>query len=281
LGGPAECGRAIAVIHFRRPADNLGIMSKGPKASLGCLFWIAVFLLAVVLFIFNQNNIMQFIKRFQNNDGKNPAFPTVVESSPGKKSPSPATGPEGDGHIGLTLPTPSPSSSSDKPKPEAREASPSPSPSPRPSPSSAPAKGSIRNSKLYFLVRKENDVIDLAGVNRQIIHEDAPLTQTLAVLLKGPTANEKRSSLVSLIPSGTRLEDVYVKGDTAYISFNQEFRYNDFGVPGLKAQLKQVVYTATEFPNIEKVQILIDGKKVDYLAQEGVYIGAPLTRASF
>jgi spore germination protein GerM len=123
--------------------------------------------------------------------------------------------------------------------------------------------------------------MDLKSVSRQISYKDSPLTDTLTMLVKGPTTSESKDSIISLIPKGTEIKNVFVKGNTAFISFNEEFRFNSFGISGLKAQLKQVVYTTTEFSNISQVQILIDGKKVDYLAQEGVYIGAPLSRNSF
>jgi spore germination protein GerM len=66
----------------------------------------------------------------------------------------------------------------------------------------------------------------------------------------------------------------------AYVDFNENFRFNPLGKEGLKAQLNQVVYTVTEFSNISRLQILIDGKKVNFLGPEGIYIGEPLSRSS-
>jgi spore germination protein GerM len=57
--------------------------------------------------------------------------------------------------------------------------------------------------------------------------------------------------------------------------------YNHYGVEGYLAQLKQIVYTATTFPSVQDVQILVEGKQKDYLGGEGVYIGKPLSRNSF
>lgn len=83
--------------------------------------------------------------------------------------------------------------------------------------------------------------------------------------------------MVSLIPSGTRILSATVRGNTAYINFSEDFQYNTYGVEGYAAQLKQIVWTATEFPNVENVQILIEGRRVDYLG-EGIWIGSPLNR---
>ena len=48
---------------------------------------------------------------------------------------------------------------------------------------------------------------------------------------------------------------------------------------GYAGQIRQIVFTITEFPNIKSVQILIEGRRLDYLG-EGVWIGSPLGRES-
>ncbi len=246
-------------------------MSKGPKASLGCLFWIAIILLVVVLFLFNQNAIMDVIKRFQNADGKPPQITLT--------SPAPPEGgrdllPKADTPVSSVSPSPSPTPS---PVRDGEVKKPVVTASPTPSPSLTP-RSNTRTSLIYFISRNGNE---LKSVKREVVHQNAPLTETLRALLKGPSSTETNASLMSLIPIHSRLQDVSVRGDTAYVSFSEEFRFNEYGVPGLQDQVKQIVYTATEFPNVAQVQFLIDGKKVNYLAQEGVFIGSPLSRKSF
>jgi germination protein M len=80
---------------------------------------------------------------------------------------------------------------------------------------------------------------------------------------------------------GTKLVSATVRGSTAVLNFNEKFMFNSLGIEGYAGQLKQVVYTATEFSNIQDVQFLIEGQKRDYLGGEGVYIGRPLSRNSF
>jgi spore germination protein GerM len=106
---------------------------------------------------------------------------------------------------------------------------------------------------------------------------DSPLLDVLQSLLQGPSAEEQRRGLISLIPQGTRIINATVRGETAYINFSEEFQYNTYGVEGYAAQLKQVVWTATEFSNVKDVQILIEGRRVDYLG-ESVWIGSPINR---
>jgi hypothetical protein len=139
----------------------------------------------------------------------------------------------------------------------------------------------VRKARLFFVSVDEDGTILMKGVIRPIPAGDSPLRDSMETLLKGPTAQEINLGLLSMIPSGARLRGVAVKGDTAVLDFNEDFRFNSLGMEGLKAQLRQVVYAATELPTVKKVQILIEGKKVGYLGTEGIRIDEPLSRSSF
>jgi spore germination protein GerM len=106
------------------------------------------------------------------------------------------------------------------------------------------------------------------------------MTDVIQALLAGPTAEESRRGLISLIPQGTKMLSAAVRGNTAYINFSEDFQYNTFGVEGYAGQLRQLVFTVTEFPNVTDVQILIEGRRIDYLG-EGIWIGSPLNRDMF
>ena len=106
------------------------------------------------------------------------------------------------------------------------------------------------------------------------------MTDVVQALVAGPTGEERNRGLISLIPPDTKILSATVRGDTAYISFSEEFQYNTYGVEGYAGQIRQVVFTVTEFPNIRNVQILIEGRRVDFLG-EGVWIGSPLNRERF
>jgi len=157
----------------------------------------------------------------------------------------------------------------------------SPAPTPAPTPAQEKDRPNLRKARLYFVVMNENDEFEIKSVTRSVEYKDSPLTATLQALLKGPTTKEFNNEFMNLVPKQTKINNIYVKGDTAYVDFNEDFRFNSLGVFGLTAQLKQVVFTATEFGNVDQVQILINGKTVNYLAQEGVYVGKPLSRKSF
>ena len=100
-------------------------------------------------------------------------------------------------------------------------------------------------------------------------------------VIKGVNEEESNRGLMSLVPEGSELLGATVSDGVALLDFNESFEYNNFGFQGTLYQLKQIVYTATAFPTVSSVQILINGEKCDYLGSEGVFIGSPLTRESF
>ena len=166
----------------------------------------------------------------------------------------------------------------------ARNAPPAAAPAAAPSVQAAPpatVEPRVRKARLFFASVDESGAIAVKSVIRSIPASDSPLRDSLAALLKGPTSQELNLGFVSMIPSAAVLKGVIIKDDTAVVDFSEGFRFNAQGIDAMNAQLRQVVYVATEFPNVRKVQVLIEGKKVTYLGTEGVRIDEPLSRASF
>ena len=169
--------------------------------------------------------------------------------------------------------TPDISVSSAAPASKPAPPAPSVSPTATPTPSGQPP----RERSLYFIQVDRGGAILRAKVTRAVPSSNAPLLDVLEALLKGPTPEERRQGIISLIPQGTKILSASVLRDTAYINISEEFQYNTFGVEGYAAQLVQIVWTATEFANVKDAQILIDGRRIDYLG-EGIWIGSPITR---
>jgi spore germination protein GerM len=143
-------------------------------------------------------------------------------------------------------------------------------------PESTPAE--TRNRSIYFMQIGYNGAeLSEVKVNRNITVSDSPLRDSINALLSGPTAEEKNRGIVCFVPEGTRLLSAMIRGNTAYLNFTEEFQYNTQGREGSLAQIEQIVMTATEFSNVHDVQILIDGKRIDFLS-DGVMIGSPLSR---
>jgi spore germination protein GerM len=135
-----------------------------------------------------------------------------------------------------------------------------------------------RDRSIYFIqeTRGGAELIPVK-VTRKIPVSDSPLLDCLNALLAGPTAEEQRRGIIDCMPPGTRVISALVRGNTAYINFNEQFQYNTGGREDYAAQIKQIVWTATEFPNVHDVQMLIEGSIVNYLG-EGIRIGSPLRR---
>jgi spore germination protein GerM len=130
---------------------------------------------------------------------------------------------------------------------------------------------------LYFIQVDRSGYISRVQANRKLPVSDSPLADVIQALIAGPSADEKNKGLISLIPPETKLLSASIRGNTAYLSFNEEFQYNTYGVEGYAGQLRQIVFTVTEFSNVADVQILIEGRRIDYLG-EGVWVGSPVSR---
>ena len=136
-----------------------------------------------------------------------------------------------------------------------------------------------RQQPLYFMRLDRDGVIIRTRVTRLMQLTDAPLVDVLQALLRGPNAEEHNQGLISLIPPGTRVLSSQIYGGTAYINFSEDFLFNMYGVEGYAAQLRQIIWTITELPEIQDMQVLIEGRRIDFLG-EGIWIGGPINRDS-
>ncbi|MBN2551620.1 MAG: GerMN domain-containing protein [Spirochaetales bacterium] len=241
------------------------------QRTLGCLFYIALVLLVLVVFLFNRGRLQDVLEKtgFTRLFGKQVEEPADVVVTPLEPERSPEEQPEPETPERDQQPEEIVITVEKEPVaetvPEKREET----------------QSKIRQSRLFFISVTEGGQIAMKGVIREVEYVDAPLTATLQALLQGPTTAEVNQGLISLISPQTRINTVYIKGATAYVDFNEAFRFSSLGKEGMVAGLKQVVYTATEFPTVKEVQILLEGERSRYLGPEGVAIDKPLRRDSF
>ncbi len=197
------------------------------------------------------------------------AAPPAIDTPPAP-APAPTSAPE---TAAPRQPQPAPAAAR---RPE--DTAPAAPQAPAASPAARPA---ARQHRVYFAAVDSAGGIALTGVTRSAVDSAAPLTNTLATLLAGPDASESGRGLITLIPPAVTLNRVYVRERVAYVDVSESFRFNRHGREGLDIQLQQVVYSATQFPNVEQVQILIDGRRIDYLGSEGAFVGKPIGREAF
>jgi len=254
------------------------------KSSIGCLFWTALVLLVLVVFLFNRSTIESVIEKtglltYLKRD-KQPDTDIVV-----KRTDEPSKTPE-------TAPDDLPESPQLVPADESQDVQTTPDIEPETivvtdgstddeSTSSLPEPSrKLRRSRVFFVKVDEAGKVNLTSVVRPVYYIDSPLTDTLHSLLGGLSADDARGGLLSLVPEGTELRGITIRDETAYIDFNESFRFNAFGGEGYTSQLKQIVFTATEFQNVKSVQFLVNGERISYLGPESPYIGDPLSRES-
>ncbi len=245
---------------------------KKKKSSIGCLFWIALILLIIVIFLFSRTRIEKVME--------NTGFLDFLSSEKEQEAPivDRITTPPNDSQE-QTDNIQIPDNTVQKPVDEIRIDVPEAENAVEDTNTPVVEKN-IRTSTLYFVNVNNEENISLQGITRPVYYDDSPLTATLTALLAGLTSSELNKGLLSLIPQGTEIRGVTISNGTATIDFNEALSFNSFGKEGLESELKQIVFTATEFPTVDKVQILINGQKKQFLATEGVFIGEPLTRSS-
>ena len=244
------------------------------------VFWLAFIVIIICVFMANasviQKNFGLFLARLTGSPSAEEGEMPVIEES------LPVT------VVSVSPPPKLPETKPEEKKPEPVKPDPSkpqtPPPNTKPQtptavqPSTPPVQ--TRDRSIYFTHARSDGQILQSKVSRKIPVSDSPMQDSLNVLLKGPSSDEVGKGIVNLIPQNTRLLSAAVRGNTAYVNFSEDFLFNTFGVEGYVAQLRQVVWTVTEFQNVKDVQILIEGRRLDYLG-EGIYIGSPINRQSF
>ncbi|MDR0587097.1 MAG: GerMN domain-containing protein [Treponema sp.] len=240
------------------------------------LFWLAFLIGVTLLFVVNREKIQNSLSILKDLVADPEARPGVPGSDV-----SAADTDETDAASGVAV---------DRPAVEPPAAAVEPAPPPLPDTPSAPPAvqpqaappavqpGTVKRQ--VYLIRLDNDGgLVAAKVERSLPSGDSPMRDALEAVIRGPSADEAKRNLLSLIPENVTILGATVRGSTAYIDFSEDFLFNTYGIEGYAGQLRQVVWTATEFGNVKDVQILIEGKRLDYLG-EGIWIGSPLSRDS-
>jgi germination protein M len=240
------------------------------RRGIGLLFWLCLLAIVVAVAFAARGPLGAAFSRMKSLRTTPPAAP-ATSSAPSHPGPEVTIAP---------LPE-TPARPSEPSAPAAESASRNMTVAVQTPETTPPQRPTVRKARLFFTTVDPNGGLQMKSVIRPIPSSDSPLRDTLEALLKGPTSQELNMGLLSMIPAESHVRNVTVRDDTASIDFSESFRFNAQGLDALNAQLRQIVYAATEFPSVKKVQILIEGRKVQYLGTEGLRIDVPLSRASF
>ncbi len=125
------------------------------------------------------------------------------------------------------------------------------------------ARTATEEVTVYF-IKSAPTKFYLVPVKRKVPAGGDLLRKALEELVKGPYNNE---GLNPALPKGSKLLDVRLEGERAVVDFNAATQKNlNVGSSGEALVIGAIVNTATEFPNVKEVQILIEGKKTESLA---------------
>lgn len=124
---------------------------------------------------------------------------------------------------------------------------------------------------LYF---SDDQAEYLIPETRHVEISDSIAKTALEELVKGP----KESGLHATVPPETVVLSVDIEDNLAYANFSKELVDKHWGgSTGELMTITSIVNTLTEFKNIKKVQIMVEGKVVETIAGH-LDVSRPLTR---
>ena len=128
---------------------------------------------------------------------------------------------------------------------------------------------------LYKLDEAANK-LSLVQVRRRV-EGGASIKAALDALAAGPTAGEQKKNYLSALPAGLKPNGVRISGRIAEIDFPESLGSGASGTI-LMNRIDQIVYTATQFSDIDGVVITINGQRRSTIGSDGLSIQGPLHR---
>ncbi len=244
-------------------------MSSGRRRSrlgkTGCLFWLLILLIIVVIFIYKgKGNIREAFNFFKRGETKEAVEEIVKKYEEVKKTAEDES-------------TPVESSQAHERAEESGEET-----------TTAAREGEDKTDSgktvvtdnlktkeykavLYFAKINEQDgSVKPVPVTRTIKFKDSPITRTIESLISGPTADERHRGITSFIPDETELISARIQNGYLTLNFSSKFEENYSGREAILLELSQVVLTSFNFTQVTKLSILIEGKRKRYITGEGI-----------
>ena len=122
------------------------------------------------------------------------------------------------------------------------------------------SKDQLVNIKVYY---PDENATGLVAVEKSIKDTDNKYQAAVEALMAGT----EKKGLANVFPKKAKLLQVTVSGKVAKVNFSRELQKNFVGgSTGEEMLVGSVVNTLTEFAEIQKVQILVDGQEVETLS---------------
>ena len=103
--------------------------------------------------------------------------------------------------------------------------------------------------------------------------------RALGELLKGPTADEHDEGFITAIPAQMQLETIAISNGTARVRLRSTAPRRAWN-EGLYASA-QIVYTLTEFDEVRRVELSVNGERCCVYDMRSRPVERPLTRRTF
>lgn len=134
-----------------------------------------------------------------------------------------------------------------------------PATKPSATPPNSPAATGQAEVKLYF----PNDAGDGLGS----VKVSVPAEDKYTAAAKALVAGTKEPGLTDIFPMGVKVLGVKVEGDLATVDFSKELTHKFVGgSTGEQMLVSALVNTMTEFPEIKRVLITVEGERIETLA---------------
>jgi hypothetical protein len=112
------------------------------------------------------------------------------------------------------------------------------------------------------------------------VSADVPVRNALDALFDGLEPAEASIGMTTAIPAGTDVLGIAIDDTTATVDLSAEFGESS-GSLAETMRLAQVVFTVTQFGDIDRVKFHIDGEPQDSILSHGFEVGDGLTRDDF
>ncbi len=135
----------------------------------------------------------------------------------------------------------------------------------------------MRNARIYFVKFNERTEKSYLTPVKRSIDGRKPVEAALKELIKGLTPHEERRGFLTAVPRELKLHNVRMRNRTAELDFNSSLQWGAAGNILLN-RIDQIVYTATQFDDVDSVIIKINGRTRRTLGSDGFSISGPLQR---
>ncbi len=133
------------------------------------------------------------------------------------------------------------------------------------------------SSRIYlYRLNEKTSKLYMSAVGRRVSEKDK-LKKTMEALISGATPAERKAGYLSAVPENLVVRGLRLVGGTLYLDFSSSIEY---GAPGniMSQRIDQIVYTATQYPEVKGVVISIDGKRKETIGSDGLSISGTLRR---